>query len=117
MVARKIQEQEQKQVQQQPKKRIRTVRNPITLGEKLIGSVVILSTFIVLCLVVNNYATLYSMNREVSQLEASVQQQVQVNEGLHLQVVELSAPDRILHIATEKLGMSLDDNKVKVVQN
>lgn len=117
MLAQRIQEQEQKQLQQQPQKRIRQVRNPITLGEKLIGALVVFGTLIVLCLVVNNYATLYGMNREVSQLETSVQQQSQVNEGLTLQVVELSAPDRILHIASEKLGMSLDDNKVKVVQN
>ncbi|MFC0558707.1 cell division protein FtsL [Halalkalibacter alkalisediminis] len=117
MVAQRIQEQEQRQVLKQPQKRIRQVRNPITLGEKLIGAMIVLVTFTVLCLVVNNYATLYSMNREVSQLEAVVQQQTQVNEGLNLQVVELSAPDRILHIASERLGMSLDDNKVKVVQN
>ncbi|WP_227935984.1 cell division protein FtsL [Alkalihalobacillus deserti] len=117
MLAQRIQEQEQRQVQQQPQKRIRQVRNPITLGEKLIGAMIVFVTFIVLCLIVNNYATLYSINREVSQLEAAVHQQTQVNEGLSLQVVELSAPDRILHIASEKLGMSLDDNKVKIVQN
>jgi cell division protein FtsL len=116
MVAQRIQEQEQKHVQQ-PKKRVRQVRSSITLGEKVIVGMVVFVSFIFLCLLVNNYATIYSMNREVNQLEATVQQQTQVNEGLTLQVVELSAPDRILHIASEKLGMSLDDNKVKVVQN
>ncbi|GAE33850.1 cell division protein FtsL [Halalkalibacter akibai] len=116
MVAQRVQEQEQHN-KQQPEKRIRQVRNTITLGEKMIGGMVVLFSIIFLCLTVNNYATIYSMNREVVQLQGTVHQQTQINEGLNLQVVELSAPDRILHIASEKLGMSLDDNKVKVVQN
>ncbi|WP_237563661.1 cell division protein FtsL [Halalkalibacter okhensis] len=115
MVARKIQEQHQPQVQ--TKKRIRQVRNPITTGEKAIVGFVALVTFIVLGFMVNNFASLYTMNQEVYRLEQTISQQQQVNEGLSLQVVELSAPDRILHIASEQLGMSLDDNKVKVVQN
>ncbi|MDT8859127.1 cell division protein FtsL [Alkalihalobacillus sp. MEB130] len=115
MVARNIQEQQQSQVQ--TKTRIRHVRNPITLGEKAIIGMVAVLTFVVLGFMVNNFATLYSMNQEVYQLEQTISNQQQVNEGLSLQVVELSAPDRILHIASEQLGMSLDDNKVKVVQN
>ncbi|ARK31100.1 cell division protein FtsL [Halalkalibacter krulwichiae] len=117
MVARKIQVQEQTQVQQKSVKRIRQVRNSVTLGERLIIGFVMIATLLVLAATVNNYASIYSVNREVSSLESAVAQQSQVNEGLSLQVVELSAPDRILHIATEQLGMSLDDNKVKIVQN
>jgi cell division protein FtsL len=115
MVARKIQEQEQRQIQ--TRTRVRRVRNPITVGEKAIVSLITFAAFIVLGVMVHNYATLYSVNQEVHQLEQTISQQTQLNEGLTLQVVELSAPDRVLHIAKKDLGMSLDDNKVKVVKN
>ncbi|WP_235715243.1 cell division protein FtsL [Halalkalibacter wakoensis] len=115
MVARKIQEQQQPQTH--TRTRVRHVRNPITRGEKTIVALIAIVTFIILAVIVNNFASLYTMNQELYRLEQSISKQQQVNEGLTLQVIELSAPDRILHIASEQLGMSLDDNKVKVVQN
>ncbi|MCK0470655.1 cell division protein FtsL [Halalkalibacter sp. APA_J-10(15)] len=114
MVARQTQEQQQGQVQ--TTKRIKRVRTTVTLGEKLIISIVAITVFVILSVIVHNFATLYSVNKEVQQLETVIAQQQEVNEGLHLQVLELSEPDRILSIAKE-LGMVLDDNKVKVVQN
>ncbi len=114
MVARKIQEQHQSQVQ--TTKRIKRMRSSVTLGEKLIMSIVAITVFVILSVIVHNFATLYSVNKEVQQLETVIAQQQEVNDGLHLQVLELSEPDRILSIAKE-LGMVLDDNKVKVVQN
>ncbi|MBP3952132.1 cell division protein FtsL [Bacillus suaedae] len=113
MVARQIQEQEQRQVQ--PKKRIRRIRTTVTLGERMIIGFMAIMTFVVLGIIVHNFASIYSVNQEVHKLEGDISKQVEVNEGLSLQVVELSAPDRILSIAKE-LGMSLDENKVKVVQ-
>ncbi|MFC0473073.1 cell division protein FtsL [Halalkalibacter kiskunsagensis] len=115
MLARKYQEQEQRQIQ--TKTRVRRVRNPITVGEKAIAGLITFIAFIVFGVIVHNYATLYTVNQEAYQLQQTINQQAQLNEGLTLQVVELSAPDRILHIAKEELGMTLDDNKVKVVQN
>ncbi|TWI55782.1 cell division protein FtsL [Halalkalibacter nanhaiisediminis] len=115
MVARKMQEQEQRQVQ--TKKRIHRVRMQMTLGEKAIIAMMAVMSFIILSIVVHNYVSIYSTNQEVYQLEAAIGEQVQQNAGLSLQVLELSAPDRILDLATEELGMVLDDNKVKIVQN
>lgn len=115
MVARKIQIQEQEQVQ--TKKRIQRIRTKITLGEKMIVAMIVAATFVVLSMMVHNYASIYSTNKEIYQLEATIGQQIQKNEGLSLQVVELSAPDRILDLAYEELGMNLEDDKVKVVQN
>ncbi len=115
MVARKIQEQEQKQIQ--TTKRIRKIRSRVTFGEKAIVAMMAIVTLMVLSVIVHNYVSIYSTNQEVFQLEAAIGQQTQLNEGLSLQVVELSAPDRILSLASEELGMTLDDNKVKVVQN
>ncbi|MCM3713096.1 cell division protein FtsL [Halalkalibacter oceani] len=115
MVARKYQEQQQQQVQ--TKTRVRRVRMNVTFGEKLIIGFIVACTFLMVSMIVHNYATIYGTNQEVYELEALIAEQVQLNEGLSLQVVELSAPDRILYLASEELGMTLDDNKVKVVNN
>lgn len=115
MVARKVQIEEQEQVQ--TKKRIKRIKTKVTLGEKFIVAAMIAAAFAILSVVIFNYASIYSTNKEIYQLEATIGQQIQKNEGLTLQVVELSAPDRILNLAYEELGMDLDDDKVKVVQN
>lgn len=118
MEAYKYQQQhEQRQEGTLIQKSIKRVRSTVTLGEKLIFGLLAFATFAVLGLVIYNYSMIYTVNKEVYQLELSIQKQTQTNEGLALQRTELSAPDRILTIATEELGMSLDDNKVKVVQN
>ncbi len=103
-----------------PEKRkviVRKVKSTITKGEKGLYALLILGIAVVSLIILTNYASIYTVNRDIHNLERSVQHQVQVNEGLQLQAIELSAPDRILYIATEKLGMALDDNKVKVIQN
>ncbi|KMJ55442.1 cell division protein FtsL [Alkalihalophilus lindianensis] len=115
MVARQIQHQQQTEVK--TKKVVRRHRSRITLGEKIIGLTMTVVAFAMIGLMLHNYASIYTLNKDVHQLQGTISQQSQVNEGLSLQVVELSAPDRILDIATGELGMSLDDNKVKVVQN
>ncbi|WP_017727201.1 cell division protein FtsL [Halalkalibacterium ligniniphilum] len=114
-VARQIgQEQEAKQVR---RKSVRHIRKSITRGEQLIIGSMIVAAFFIFGLIIHNYASIYTVNNDIHQLESSIAQQTQVNDGLSLQVVELSRPERILHIATEKLGMTLDDEKVKVIQN
>ncbi|WP_078554859.1 cell division protein FtsL [Bacillus alkalicellulosilyticus] len=108
---------EKKQQVQQQKPVTPKVRKKITKGEKGIIAMMFLAfTCAVLFFVVNQVST-YAVNRDIHVLEQSILQQEQVNDGLRLQVIELSRPDRILDIATEELGMSLDDNKVKVIQN
>ncbi|ADC48212.1 Divisome protein FtsL [Alkalihalophilus pseudofirmus OF4] len=115
MVARQIQHQQQTDVK--TRKVVERRRTKITLGEKIIASAMAVIAFALIGLMLHNYASIYSLNKDVHQLQGTIAEQSQVNEGLSLQVVELSAPDRILDIATGELGMSLDDNKVKVVQN
>jgi cell division protein FtsL len=68
-------------------------------------------------LIISTYAAIYITNNEVHALERTIKNQTTNNEALQLQVTELSAPDRILKIATEKLGMTLNDKNVKVVKN
>ncbi|WP_096199253.1 cell division protein FtsL [Bacillus sp. FJAT-45350] len=118
-LARKLESQQvvRKKVQPKQKPALRRVRSTITRGEKAIVGFLLVAGVGLSSFILANYASIYTVNQEIHTLERSIQQQAQVNDGLQLQVVELSAPDRILHIATEKLGMTLDDNKVKVIQN
>ncbi|MEB1809986.1 MAG: cell division protein FtsL [Bacillaceae bacterium] len=120
-LARQYQQQQQPKETQghQPKqtKAPKPKKFSFTRGEKGIALLAVVALSVAVTFILANYASVYSMNRDIHNLQRDIQQQSQVNEGLQLQVIELSAPDRILHIATEKLGMSLDDNKVKVIQN
>lgn len=99
----------------------RTVRilkkNKFTNGEKGLFLLFFVILLVFVAFMISNQARIYSMERDIYKLEQKIGEQSLVNEALQLQVIELSAPDRILHIATEQLGMTLDDNKVKVVQN
>ncbi|WP_088104997.1 cell division protein FtsL [Halalkalibacter urbisdiaboli] len=117
MVARQIQHQQQEETKIKKRIRIRPERARVTKGEKAIVGAIALTLFLLIGFIIHNYATIYELNRDVYRLETSINEQSQVNEGLSLQVVELSAPDRILQIATERLNMSLNDHQVKVVKN
>lgn len=104
--------QKQKQVQLQS-----TGKRKITSGERVLYFFTIIGVVFATYLIISTYASIYIINKDIHNLELSIKQQSASNEALELQVTELSAPDRILKIATENLGMTLDDKKVKVVQN
>lgn len=95
---------------------IRT-KNRISSGEKFLYFTTVIGVVFATYLVISTYAAIYITNNEIHTLERSINNQVTNNEALQLQVTELSAPDRILQIATEKLGMTLNDKNVKVVSN
>ncbi|BAB06293.1 cell division protein FtsL [Halalkalibacterium halodurans] len=104
------------QAPQQPAPRPRRQRGKITKGEKMLLGMLTVAFLLFIGFSVHNYATMYSVNREIHELEQTVAAQEQINDGLSLQVVELSSPERILKIA-KSLGMKLEDENVKVVQN
>lgn len=110
-----------KQLEQQQeikrKKRIIRKKATITKGEKFLAGLFVSAVAACGIVILTNYAKLYSVNKDIYVLENSIAEQLEVNDGLQLQVIELSAPDRILHIAQEELGMTLDDNKVKIIKN
>ncbi|MCT8139030.1 cell division protein FtsL [Anaerobacillus sp. CMMVII] len=93
------------------------VKSRITSGEKFLYFTTIIGVAFAAYLIISTYASIYITNSEIHALERSINNQVTNNEALQLQVTELSAPDRILQIATEQLGMTLNDKNVKVVQN
>ncbi|SDI66288.1 cell division protein FtsL [Natribacillus halophilus] len=93
----------------------RQIRKTFTRAEKglltLIGAAIVFSAI----LMVSNYASMYTQNQEISQLQNDISQQQQYNEGLEHQVSELSDPERILNIAEEN-GMELNEDNVRVLQ-
>ncbi len=92
-------------------------KSRITIGEKVLYFTTVIGLVFATYLVISTYADIYITNHEIHSLERSISEQTTNNEALQLQVTELSAPDRILQIATEQLGMVLNDKNVKVVQN
>lgn len=95
-----------------------TYRKPrISVGERFLYFTTIIGVVLATYLIISMYASIYITNKDITTLERSINAQMTNNEALHLQVTELSNPDRILQIATKELGMTLNDKNVKVVQN
>ncbi|WP_240375163.1 cell division protein FtsL [Bacillus piscicola] len=94
----------------------RRVRGKITKGEKLIALTMVLAIICASFLVISNYAKVYAQDREITNLTYSIKEQAEINNGYEVEVSELSAPDRIMYYAKEELGMTLNDDKVKVIQ-
>ncbi|MBR3119394.1 cell division protein FtsL [Oceanobacillus profundus] len=87
----------------------------ITKGEKVIYS------FIGACLVISGIymvsfsSTTDTINRELQQLEQTVNTQQVTNDGLMFEVKELSRPERIIEIA-DKNGLKIQNAEVKQAQ-
>lgn len=118
-LARQIERRQTIEIDQRSKKVVTHApqKQNITLVEKMLGFVTLGGIVLSACIVISTYASTYMVNRDIQLLENSIYQQETLNEALSIQVTELSTPDRIVNIATEKLGMTLNDQNVKVVQN
>lgn len=118
-LARKLQQEQhqeqQKQMVKAPKKA--KVRSPwLSPGEKVLG---IVFTGII-CFgavhIVSNQAAIYGVNKDIQDTKKLIQEQQKVNGDLEMQVGELSTYERIWEKA-QKLGLKLNENNVKVVQD
>ncbi|PRO65320.1 cell division protein FtsL [Alkalicoccus urumqiensis] len=105
------------QPQRQYTKKVRRQihRGGITKGERLLYFMMVPVIAIAAVLIISNYSQIYSANAEIQTTEAAVTAQADQNEALTLQVKELSDPERILSIAKNELGMTLDNSQVKVL--
>jgi cell division protein FtsL len=112
---------ERKQIQESVSRELnnplKKTKSKISSGEKFLYFTTLVGVVFATYLIISTYAAIYITNNEVHALERTIKNQTTNNEALQLQVTELSAPDRILKIATEKLGMTLNDKNVKVVKN
>ncbi|MBU9720449.1 MULTISPECIES: cell division protein FtsL [Bacillaceae] len=87
-------------------------KSRITKGEKLFYLTALIGIVFVFYLVLSNYASIYMANHQIQQAELQIQEQQSVNEGLGLQVMELSDPERILDKAKD-MGMVLREENVR----
>ena len=117
MLARKIAtEQQHKQQPQTTVKKVLVHKSKITLGEKILIVASILLLTIASIKIVSNQYSLYKANQEIQTLQTSIAEQQKVNNDLNVEVSELSRYERIWEKASQ-LGLKLDENNVKVVQD
>lgn len=116
MLARKIATENQQN--QQPQTTVTTVvvhKGKVTLGEKVLYiAFAILLTVLSAKIITNQYA-LYTLNKDIQKTEAAITEQQTINNDLNAEVSELSRYERIWERASQ-LGLTLDENNVKVVQ-
>jgi cell division protein FtsL len=88
----------------------------ITKGEKLLFALFLSVLFVLSVKLVANQAAIYEVNRDIQRVEAKIEEQTKINEDLQARVNELSEYSRLLKEA-EKLGLKMNGDRVKVVQN
>ncbi|WP_026692128.1 cell division protein FtsL [Peribacillus kribbensis] len=114
-VAKKVQEQQQ----EAPAKKVQRViqkKTGITFGEKILLVVFALLVVGAGVKIIANQSSIYNENKEIQQVEGKIDNQQKVNNDLKVQVSELSTYERIWKKAKE-LGLKLNQNNVKVVQD
>jgi|SRR5690625_3640394 len=88
----------------------------ITKGEKVLYSLIGFSIIIAGGFMVSFSSSTDTLNRELQQLEQTVQNQQVINEGLLFEMKELQRPERITQIARDN-GLMIQNTEVKQAQN
>ncbi|MFD1705792.1 cell division protein FtsL [Siminovitchia sediminis] len=88
----------------------------ISPGEKLLF--LLLAAFIIFMSVkiLSVQADIYEVNKELQEVETAIQNHEKITSDLDMQVDELSRYERVWKKANE-LGLNLNENNVKVVEN
>ncbi|WP_394232617.1 cell division protein FtsL [Niallia oryzisoli] len=98
-----------------PKKKAQQ-RRMFSPGEKILG----ITFGALICFgsvhIISNQSAIYELNADIQDTKAMIQEQQKSNSDLSIQVSELSQYDRIKEKA-RKLGLELNDQNVKVVQD
>ena len=114
-IARQLRQEQQEQTIVAPKKRIKQ-KSWISPGEKILG----ITFGALVCFgsvhIISNQASIYQVNKEIQDTKVTVQEQEKSNSDLTIQVNELSQYERIKDKAQE-LGLTLNDQNIKVVQD
>jgi cell division protein FtsL len=114
-LARQLRQEQQEQTVVAPKKKIKQ-KNWISPGEKILG----ITFGALVCFgsvhIISNQASIYQVNKEIQDAQVTIQEQEKSNSDLTMQVNELSQYERIRDKAQE-LGLTLNDQNVKVVQD
>jgi cell division protein FtsL len=115
-LAYKIQQRNEEKLREQVQQRQVVIKKGrITAGERMLWIAAIVLFLIGSILVVSNYATIYTINKDIQVTDRNIKMEADKVSDLQLQVKELSEPERIRKIAEEQLGMTLDSKNVKVI--
>lgn len=110
-----VEPQRQQNTQTRPQPQPIHTRKSITLGEKMLGILLIAFVAIMAVKIISTQAAIYKVNRDIQDKQSSIGSQIKANNDLQTQVSDLSQYDRIKKKA-EKLGLKLNENNVKVVE-
>jgi cell division protein FtsL len=114
-LARKFQQQQEVERTVQEKSIVKTKKHWLTPGEKIIGVVFTGLVCFGAVHLISNQAEIYQVNKEIQEVQTSVNELEKTNSDLQVQVSELSTYERILEKATQ-MGLVKNENNVKVVQ-
>ncbi|MBN8191560.1 cell division protein FtsL [Bacillus sp. NTK074B] len=102
-------------VQARPQRLNEERRSVVTPGEKILVAIFAMVFCFLAVQIVSTQAAIYDVNKEVQNVETTIEKQEKANNDLKLQVSELSTYERILEKAKE-LGLNLKEKNVKVVE-
>lgn len=83
--------------------------------EKLFFIFSVLFVVLLSGIIISGYAQITELNYEAQKVEKSITSMNEENENLQRKIAELSTPERILKIARDELGMSLNEKQVLVI--
>ncbi|MGD9677914.1 MAG: cell division protein FtsL [Vulcanibacillus sp.] len=89
--------------------------NTLLVKEKLAYIMLIIVLVILAGMVISGYAILAENNYKIQELKNSIILINKESENLEMEIAELSSPSRILRIAQEELGMTLDESRIIVL--
>ncbi|KZE65777.1 hypothetical protein AWM68_05195 [Fictibacillus phosphorivorans] len=108
------------QMKLQPERNPKPVQQPsrklFTKGEVILWGAMGVVLVAGLIWLISLYASVYQATAEVVATQNKITAETKVVEDYHLQVTELSNPERIMKLAKEQ-GFIFDDKNVKVVQD
>lgn len=107
-------------IQTQPARSPKPVQQPsrklFTKGEVVLWGAMGVVLIAGLIWLISLYASVYQATAKVETIQKDISAETKIVEDYHLQVTELSNPERIMKLA-KKQGFIFDDKNVKVVQD
>ncbi|MDR7074467.1 cell division protein FtsL [Fictibacillus barbaricus] len=107
---------QQIQTQTNPRTIEAPARKLFTKGEVMIWGVMGVVLIAGLVWLISLYASVYQATAKIETMRNDITAESKIVEDYHLQVTELSNPERIMKLA-KKQGFVLDSKNVKVVEN
>jgi cell division protein FtsL len=113
-LARKFQQQQEVERTVQEKSIVKTKKHWLTPGEKIIGVVFTGLVCFGAVNLISNQAEIYQVNKDIQEVQTSINEIAKVNNDLQVQVSELSTYERLWEKA-KQMGLVINENNVKVV--